>query len=272
MCGVSIGIGSYFRPDFLLLGPFFFIGLWFYLRRFWFSLLAGTAVLAISLLVLFPWAYRNYQICGRWIFTSSAVGSTLISGLGAHPNPWGFGPSDNDRAIDAAKHGISNPLGPVADAYFRKVFVESVKERPWAYAKIIAQRTPHIIATPYTCGFKRTGKIAYSELQSQGKIFSNIGYMVKTFWDRILMAIISFVSLVCTIEMFLCERTRYKLIIFPILVPVYSALSHLFTIMEPEYLLPGVFGQLIGLAYVMSHGWRDDAAPSIENKLNALEA
>jgi len=53
---------------------------------------------------------------------------------------------------------------------------------------------------------------------------------------------------------------------------VYSALSHLFTIMEPEYLLPGVFGQLIGLAYVMSHGWRDDAAPSIENKLNALEA
>ena len=255
-CGVVLGLSVYFRPDFLLLGPFFILGFWLCERRFWMPVVAGVAILVVSLAVLFPWAHRNHQVCGRWIFTSCGAGCTLVTGLGTYPNPWGFGPSDIDRGREARAQGLKTPFCPEADLYFRKVFAEAVKEHPLAYAKIVAKRIPQAVATPYSWGLKRKGKISFTELRTGGKILEKLPYIVRTFGARLSMAVLSFISLICSIAMFLRERKRHVLIVFPLLVPGYAALSHLFTHMAPYYLLPGVFGFLIGLAYVLSRGWR----------------
>jgi len=260
LCGLTIGVASYFRPDFLLLGPFFFLGLCIYHRRFWRSLAAGVAILAVSMAVLLPWARRNHAVCGRWIFTSCGAGCTLITGLGAFQNPWGFGPSDLDRGREAAEQGFKTAFSPEADVYFRKVFFRAVREHPWAYVKIVARRAVQPIAAPYGMGLKLQARTrSFSSLRSQGTITENLGYLIKAFWPRLTMAAVSLVSLVCMIFMVFRERRRRGLIWFMVLVPVYAASSHMFSHMAPYYLLPGVFAQLTGLAYVLTGGWRSAA-------------
>ena len=45
-------------------------------------MLAMAIIQSIVFILLTPWAYRNHEICGRWIFTSTATGWTLVGGLG----------------------------------------------------------------------------------------------------------------------------------------------------------------------------------------------
>ena len=108
--GVILGCGSYIRPDYLLLPVFLGIASWAYTRSFFRSLLYLGIVQILALVVLFPWAYRNHSYCGRWIFTSSSVGATLITGLGEYHNPWNFGGMDSDRARQV-RAGIRIGLG-----------------------------------------------------------------------------------------------------------------------------------------------------------------
>ena len=257
LCGATIGLAGYFRPDFLLLGPFFFLGLWFIRRRFFSSLAAAAGILAVSLIVLFPWARRNHKLCGRWMFTSCGAGCTLISGLGAYDNPWGFGPSDHDRARETAEQGLRTPFCPEADTYFRGRFFDAVREHPWAYAWIVARRSFQAVAPPYAWGLKLPARTkSFSSLRREGKLVENLGYLAKAFWPRISMAVVSLAALICALIV-LIRRWRGPVWLV-MLVPLYAALSHMFSHMAPYYLLPGAFAQLTALAYVLGRGWRDD--------------
>lgn len=252
LCGLVMGVGSYFRPDYLLLGPFLIAGLWIHRRRFWRPVAVGAFILMVTLATLWPWAYRNYRHSGQWVFTSSSVGATLVTGLGTFPNPWGFGSSDLDRTEEAAAQGISTPFGLEADRYFRRVFVDAVKEHPGAYARILLQRSWQPVATPYNWGLTLPSRAtSFSEIRREGRLVESIGYLVRAFWPAAVSAGIAFLSLIASLFMVLREWKRHPLVLFLILVPLYAALSHIFTHMAPYFLLPGFFAQLVGLAYVL---------------------
>ncbi len=116
LCGFIIGVGSYLRPDYALLPPFMFLGLWAYTRRFSRSVAGAVIAQAVVYAMLFPWALRNYNYSERWIFTSTSVGPTLITGLGEFDNSWGFGHTDQARRVQAAEQGFESPWSPEADA------------------------------------------------------------------------------------------------------------------------------------------------------------
>jgi len=58
--------------------------------RFWHGLLRGIAATLILLACLFPWAWRNHQILGVWVWTTTNAGITLYDGF----NPAATGASD----------------------------------------------------------------------------------------------------------------------------------------------------------------------------------
>lgn len=47
----------------------------------------GTLALLVTLIVLLPWAWRNYRVVGAWVFTTTNGGITLYDGL--HPDATG---------------------------------------------------------------------------------------------------------------------------------------------------------------------------------------
>ncbi len=76
---VSIGLALLIRPPVALLVPFacaFAEG--FSLRKMLKGFAVGTAA---SLIVLFPWAYRNHQLLGAWIWATTNAGQTQYDGF-----------------------------------------------------------------------------------------------------------------------------------------------------------------------------------------------
>jgi 4-amino-4-deoxy-L-arabinose transferase-like glycosyltransferase len=258
LAGLSVGIGAYLRPDYLLLILVMFFGLWAYTRRFWDSAVRMSVVQITALLVLLPWGYRNYEICERWIFTSAMVGGVLITGLGEFNNPWGFGGLDEDRYADAKAQGISNPWSCEGDQHFRNVFVTSVSQDPAAYAMTVLRRVPFVIATPYQFGFQNPWKTTrFLEARTAGEDMYDVlrrrpWYVAAAYWDYLAMAIFSAVCFLATLLMIFKERDQLGLILLIISPHLYAVGSHLLTHFEPRFVLPSMFGLIVGLSYVLS--------------------
>lgn len=257
LCGVLLGVSAYFRPDYLLLGPFLMAGVWWNERRYWQPLVLAVGMTIISVAVLSPWAYRNHEQLGRWVFTSTSAGATLITGLGGYPNPWGFGPSDIDRAKEASAQGISTPWSSEADLYFRKTFVEAIKSHPGAYIGILLRKSWMPLAPPHDWGLtSTTRKRPFYEIRREGKVFDNLKYVIHTYWSRALSSAIMLLGNLGLLLIVFKEPARRKDMVFLILVILYAAFSHVFTVMFPIYILPAAFVPLIGLAYILNRGWQ----------------
>jgi 4-amino-4-deoxy-L-arabinose transferase-like glycosyltransferase len=266
--GLVLGLGSYLRPDFMLLPVFMVLGLWAYTRRFFKSIAAMALVQVIVLLTLFPWAYRNHSVTGRWIFTSTSVGATLISGLGEFNNPWGFGHTDGHRTREAAAQGFKSPWISEADLYFRELFFKSIKENPGAFLKSILLRLPLVLAPPFESGFANPWKErGFSELQSGGKdryqvIISRPGYVLAAYFDSLIMSVVSLVCLFSVAVLFIKEWHRWGMVFFLMCPHIYNILTHILIHMEARFLLPTIYCWLIALAYVLTRGWRERHANS----------
>jgi 4-amino-4-deoxy-L-arabinose transferase-like glycosyltransferase len=263
LAGAMVGISSYLRPDFLLVPVAYGFSLWLYTRRFWRSMLATATIQLIALIVLMPWAYRNHQVCGRWIFTSTSMGWTLIDGLGTYNNAWGINGLDKYRYIEAKEQGFSSPASSEADLYFQKIFWEDVKSKPWGYMTAVAKRIPLAIIGTQSFGFKNPLKTSrFSHSMDKGKdrfdvVFSKPIYVLKAYWDWLFMGIVGFAGFVCSIIMLFCERRRFGLIFLLLSPHLYSIGAHLLIHYEPRFVLPSMFSFLIGLAYVLTRGWRE---------------
>jgi hypothetical protein len=256
--GILLGIGCYLRPDYMLLPVFMAFALWLYTRRFVYSITTMISIQILVLIVLFPWAYRNHELNGRWIFTSTSVGATLITGLAEFNNPWGFGAYDEDRHEQAVAQGFESAWAPEADQYFRKLFIHSIRENPSGFIRSIILRIPMALFTPYDWGFDNPyRKKSFRVLRDEGKdryivFFKQTSYFLKAYWDRILMGLISFASLVGIFLFFLSPKNSNKILLFLMISPhVYSILTHMITHLEPRFLIPSAFCWLIGFAYFL---------------------
>jgi 4-amino-4-deoxy-L-arabinose transferase-like glycosyltransferase len=260
--GLALGLGCYLRPDYLYLPVFLGLGLWVCTRRL--IRAVGTALLVqvVALAVLLPWAYRNHSLCGRWIFTSTALGGVLINGLGSFHNPWGFGYTDEDRTQEAAAQGIPSSWTPEADLYFRSLFWQSIKAQPRAYALSILRRLPLVLAPPYDCGYANPWKTqSFTEhrkvdMDRYEVLGTRPLYVLAAYWDRLLMGAVSLLSLAGVMALFIGEWRRAGLVLLLLCPHVYSIVAHLPVFVTPRFILPSMFCWLIGLAYLLSRGWR----------------
>jgi len=255
--GLTLGLGSYFRPDYLLLPVMLGLGAWAFTRQFWISVRNLLIVQLIALALLLPWAWRNHQLSGRWIFTSTSVGPTLITGLGEFHNPWGLGSSDTDRRKEANDHGLNGPWSPEADTYFRGLFWQSVAQHPLGYGVSVAKRIPLAVAPPLDWGFQNPWKqqTFLEARQANGQdrydlLTAKSGHTMFAYGDVLAMAGVSFAALLGWIYLFSCERNRRGLCAFLFSPHLYALGSHILTHFEPRFLLPSLGWLLIGLAYI----------------------
>jgi 4-amino-4-deoxy-L-arabinose transferase-like glycosyltransferase len=88
--GLMMAAACYVRPSWLLVGPFFGLLYLTTADNKKQAALRGSLILTALFLALLPWAYRNHQVTGRWIFTTLWAGPSLYDGL----NPLATGDSD----------------------------------------------------------------------------------------------------------------------------------------------------------------------------------
>jgi hypothetical protein len=265
LAGLALGIGSYLRPDYLLVPVGMFPFLWMNLRRFMPAAAGSIVVLGVAFMTLAPWAYRNHVIFDRWIFTSSGAGATMVTGLAEFHNPWGFGVSDNDRVAEARAAGFESAWVPAADAYFRARWLEAVREHPEAFVSAILKRTPLALAPPFEVGFANPMKTrTFTDARADGKdryqaLASDPLYVLRAYWDSLLMAAFSGVVLLVALAWPLVDRVRWSLALLVLSPHLYSIGSHLIVHLEPRFLLPSFFCLLIGFSAVATRYRRQSA-------------
>ena len=104
MAGAAIGLAVYVRPSWLLVAPCFAVlfAAWLSTRRPLLECVGAAAiVVACAYGTLIPWAYRNFDVTGHWIWTTLWVGASLYDGF----NPQASGDSnmqffEQDRLMD----------------------------------------------------------------------------------------------------------------------------------------------------------------------------
>jgi len=256
--GFTLGLGSYFRPDYLLLPVLLGLGAWALTRHFWVSVRNLIIVQVLAVLLLLPWAYRNHELCGRWIFTSTSVGPTLITGLGEFHNPWGFGGSDIDRGKEAAAQGLKSQWGPEADVYFRGLFWKSVAQYPMGYGLSVAKRIPLAVAPPLDWGLQNPWKqesfIQVRQNNGQDRysaLTARFGHTLLAYGDVLIIAAVCLLALLAWFCLLLREHARWGLGFFLLSPHLYAVSSHILTHFEPRFLLPSIGWLLIGLGYLL---------------------
>jgi len=271
LSGIALGLGGYLRPDFIFMPIFIVFGFWAYTRRFLRSLCAMALVQIIVLLTLFPWAYRNYTLTGRWIFSSTMVGAVLITGLGEFANPWGFGQLDEDREQQAAAQGLSSAWTSEADLYFRNIFFKSITNKPDAYLASIIKRLPFIIATPYEFGFSNPWKVKkFYELRQEGidlyqTMLSYPLYIASVYFDYILMSLFNIICFFSLMVIFLKKSNNKRLIFFIMCPHFYNIISHILTHTEARFLLPTMYCLIIALAYALVNGFHKNNELTVDS-------
>jgi 4-amino-4-deoxy-L-arabinose transferase-like glycosyltransferase len=149
LSGLSIAVAVYVRPSWLLAAPCFatIFAVWLARKQ---SMARGLIPAAVVVLVayggLLPWAYRNHQVTGHWVFTTLWVGASLYDGF----NPSASGDSnlafvDDERLSERmTEYEVDQHYRARATEYIRlhpgraaSLTVEKIKRfwMPWPNAK-----------------------------------------------------------------------------------------------------------------------------------------
>ena len=269
--GVALGVGSYFRSDYMALPVFYGLAMWAFSRRFGRSFASFAVMQGLVFVLLLPLGYRNHRATGQWIFTSTAAGAVMIHGLGMFDNPWGFGMDDSDRVREAAAQGIEGLSSPEANAYFKQVFVKSVLEHPGGFVMSVVKRLPAAFATPYDFGFENQWRTqSFTQAREAGMDRYQVMrerplYVLAAYGPRMVMAGLSFLGFLCCVFMLWVERRHAGLILLLLAPHLYSLSAHLpLTHMQPYYVMPSAFCWLFGLGYVLSWPWRRDGSEAAQ--------
>lgn len=93
LSGVAIAMAVYVRPSWLLAAPSLAVTYVLYFRRtrrLSQSLAVASILVGCTYAVLSPWAFRNFQVTGHWVFTALWAGPSLYDGF----NPAATGQTD----------------------------------------------------------------------------------------------------------------------------------------------------------------------------------
>jgi 4-amino-4-deoxy-L-arabinose transferase-like glycosyltransferase len=140
LCGVTVGLGMYFRPNLLILPAA--LALAFAGRHDWRRHLRYAATVGVvAVLVVSPWAAINYAHFHRFIPTRTGLGVTLWVGLSEIHNDYGV--NGNEAVIWEEVHRERPNLvydTPEYDDYLREKALHLIERHPLYYAELVARR------------------------------------------------------------------------------------------------------------------------------------
>lgn len=253
--GVLGGLVGYFRPDYLLIAPFMGLGLVMMRQSLVRAIFDAAVIGTVVIMMLLPWALRNFKVFGSPLITSTSLGATLVSGLGEHPNPWDLSCSNIERSQEARAAGFETPFGIEADRFFRKRYWKYIYERPDGFARAVVYRLWQPVATPHDWGIRSGYRtVGFSKLAQEGRILSSLPYIFLAFWPHLISAAIIFAGTLSILYVIAREGIRSPFG-FLVLIPVYAAATHVLTHIEPRYLLPAAFVHLAALVYTADSLW-----------------
>ncbi|MBI5611059.1 MAG: glycosyltransferase family 39 protein [Deltaproteobacteria bacterium] len=258
LAGVCLGVISYLRPDYLFLPVFLGAGLWFWQRKLWSALQFSVVAQVLALLLLLPWAHRNHQLTGRWIFTSTSVGATLVSGLGAFSNPWGFGYTDGDRKREVQAAGIASQWSSEADLFFRKRFAQAVAEHPGAVAVTVVKRLPLALAPPQTLGWANPWKTStFTQDRAAGAdryqvLLRDPLRVLASYGDVLFVGLLNLGALLLWAVMAWRQPDLRPLLPLLTMPHAYGIASHLVVHFEPRYVLPSAFVLAVAVGWAVA--------------------
>ena len=255
--GLLLGICSYFRSDYIVL-PFFILpGIILSGKKWSFAFGRVAIMILMVLVVLSPWAYRNYQCSQRLIFTSAIGPAAFYAGLGTSQNPWGLTTSDDELHKEAQANGHTHAWSLSANDYFLERYKACVRQHPLGWLKVILHKLPFAVATPYYWGFnwpdrKQTFMHFAEDNKSRFQVLCEnpIGIFAK-FWDRVFSAVFVFLCLVGVVWMLIKQRGQLGLLVI-FIAPHFCAITvHILTHWESRYTTPSLFCWVMGFAYLV---------------------
>jgi 4-amino-4-deoxy-L-arabinose transferase-like glycosyltransferase len=86
LTGLSIAIATYVRPSWLLAGPLLAVLVILFKKPRGKACLESAVMLFGLFGALLPWAWRNHEVCGHWVFTTLWSGPSLYDGLNPEAN------------------------------------------------------------------------------------------------------------------------------------------------------------------------------------------
>jgi len=251
--GALLGLACLFRPDYLLLPSFLFLGALVLVP--WRTALWSTALLgACAFLVLVPWGLRNERAHGEFNVTTHAGGMALYQGIGQFPNPYGIVFDDERMQREAQAAGFEGIDDPRADDWFRARWRTIARENPGLLAVNALKRIPLAIVPLYHWGYDNRAYqghslydyLAHGEAPSQA-IVRHPGELLSAYWDRLVFGVIGFGLLALNLALILLDRRHWRIGVVLSIPYLYLALSHLPILLGARILVPAVFGQFIAL-------------------------
>jgi 4-amino-4-deoxy-L-arabinose transferase-like glycosyltransferase len=141
LAGAAVSLACYVRPSWLLFGPAFVAYRLFcrrgktpgMFRNRWGLALEAAAILLGMVVLLAPWAIRNYRVTnGRFVVTTLWVGPSLYDGL----NPEATG--DSNMAFFERDHVLDRMSEYEMDRHYRRKAWEFVADNPGRTAELAA--------------------------------------------------------------------------------------------------------------------------------------
>ncbi|MDM9631140.1 ArnT family glycosyltransferase [Robiginitalea aurantiaca] len=255
LCGIFIGVSTYFRSTALHIWVFIGFGLFWMTKRFLSSLKFAFIIGISSYLLLTPWAKFNYDNWGRWTYGSSASWCTIWECIGEFDNPWGVIRDDNYANKVAMANGFKDRATFKANDWFKNQVKSYVKENPIFFIKATMKRLPLVIAAPYETGYKNPyrEKGIYSYFGNKEKLtpfqilLKHPDYVIKAYWERLLVMLISFFGFISTLIITIRFRKKYPLFLLVSSIMLYYVLLHTLTNPNPRYFTILIPFQILGI-------------------------
>jgi 4-amino-4-deoxy-L-arabinose transferase-like glycosyltransferase len=140
ICGLCAGVGSYFRPNVLLvpvvlvLATVAFTGWREASRR-------GACILAVAALLVVPWTIRNYEDFHAFIPGTSSLWENMWNGLSELPNDFGATTSVGKPAAQVRRVRPDLRVeSPAWDSYLKGWVVNAIERHPVFYLEEVVRR------------------------------------------------------------------------------------------------------------------------------------
>lgn len=232
LAGAALGLGCYFRTEYLLLPTAIFAASWAVSGRLFASLLRTGLMTVVMVVVLLPSALWMKSAIGEFRFTSTTGGGSMYVCLGEDPqNPLGIVNNDGWIHKDANKRGYSTAWDPEVDRLYGKMFLEYVRTHPGRYLRtVLVNRLPLALATPYECGNRKTrGEFNFTKYRIEegltrwGVLRKYPFTVLKFMWPQFAMLAYSAVLTLCLFYVVVRRRREWRRLawlVLPWLYPV----------------------------------------------------
>jgi 4-amino-4-deoxy-L-arabinose transferase-like glycosyltransferase len=233
LCGLCVGVGSYFRPQVLVIVPALALvkassGGWREALR----QVSVTTIVAVALIV--PWTIRNYNDFHTFVPMRSAFWMTMLSGLNELPN--NFVSNDSEEALAIKIHHIRPelmPETPAWEAFVKPIAIRAIRQHPLFYLEVLAHRVA--IATVLMNDTTWMSSGAGDVFGSTGEILRSVGQRPLIVLEDALEPAV-FLAAMAGLALTWRYRKRQHLLLIALVLAV--LLPYIAVHVESRYLLP----------------------------------